>query len=79
MYNGKVQNYLSALGLQRTEIKKKKKNCSRLILEKSPEEVSLGLDFEGVWHILWFGSNGVYILGNNEKWVWKELLEDMKH
>lgn len=24
MYNGKVQNYLSALGLQRTEIKKKK-------------------------------------------------------
>lgn len=25
MYNGKVQNYLSALGLQRTEIKKKKK------------------------------------------------------
>lgn len=47
MYNGKVQNYLSTLGLQRTEIKKKK-NCSRLILEKSPQEVSLGLDFEEV-------------------------------
>lgn len=78
MYNGKVQNYLSTLGLRRTEIKKKK-NCNRLIPEKSPKEVSLGLDFEEVWHILWFGSNWVYILGNNEKWVWKELMEDIKH
>lgn len=31
MYNGKVQNYLSTLGLQRTEIKLKKKNCNREI------------------------------------------------
>lgn len=76
MYNGKVQNYLSTLGLQRTEIKLKKK---KIVIEKSPKEVSLGLDFEEAWHILWFGSNGVYILGNNEKWVWKELLEDIKH
>lgn len=43
MYNGKVQNYLSTLGLQRTEIKLKKK---KIVIEKSPKEVSLGLDFE---------------------------------
>lgn len=35
MHNGEVQNSLSTLGLQSTEIK----NCNNLILERPPKEV----------------------------------------